>query len=63
MASAETGRIRSEVNRMIKACEIGTTDTVLTKSLIRFGHDAKEALEAIRKIRTLEKGLYLRKIR
>ena len=48
---------------MIKACEIGTIDIVLTKSLIHFGHDAKEGLEAIRKIRSLELGLYLIKIR
>ena len=63
VASAKTGTTRSEFNRMIKECERGDIDIVLTKSLSRFGRDAKEGLEAIRRIRAAGKKLFLRKIR
>ena len=53
MSSAKTGSIRSEFNRMIHECEKGNLDIILTKSLSRFGRDAKEGLEAIRKIRAV----------
>lgn len=60
--STKTGTASSELNRMIKECERGNIDFFLTKSLSRFGRDAKEGLEAIRK-KHQDKGLYLRKIR
>lgn len=50
VASAQTGSKRSEFNRMINECEHGNLDIILTKSLSRFGRDAKEGLEAIRRI-------------
>lgn len=63
VASAKTGTTRSEFNRMISECEKGDLDIILTKSLSRFGRDAKEGLEAIRKYEQQGKELYLRKIR
>lgn len=61
VASAKTGTTRSEFNRMIKECERGSIDIVLTKSLSRFGRDAKEGLEAIRKIRAAGKRIIFEK--
>ena len=51
MLPAKIGSTRLEFNRMIKECERGNIDIVLTKSLSRFGRDTKEGLEAIRKIK------------
>ena len=48
VASANTDATKLEFNKMISECEKG----IPTKSLSRFGHDAKEVLEAIRKIRS-----------
>ncbi len=61
VASAKTGSTRSEFNRMIHECEKGNLDIVLTKSLSRFGRDAKEGLEAIRKIRAAGKRIIFEK--
>ena len=55
VASAKTISKILEFNSMINECEHGNLDIILTKSLSRFGHDAKEALEAIRKIRAAGK--------
>ena len=60
-ASAKTGSIRSEFNRMINECEHGNLDIILTKSLSRFGRDAKEGLEAIRRIRAAGKRIIFEK--
>lgn len=59
--SAKTGITRSEFNRMISECERGNLDIILTKSLSRFGRDAKEGLEAIRKIRSAGKRIIFEK--
>jgi resolvase, N-terminal domain protein len=61
VSSAKTGSIRSEFNRMIHECEKGNLDIILTKSLSRFGRDAKEGLEAIRKIRAAGKRIIFEK--
>ena len=61
VASAKTGTTRSEFNRMIKECERGNIDIVLTKSLSCFRRDAKEGLEAIRKIRAAGKRIIFEK--
>ena len=61
VTSAKTGSTRSEFNRMIHECEKGNLDIVLTKSLSRFGRDAKEGLEAIRKIRAAGKRIIFEK--
>ena len=57
VASAKTGTTRSEFNRMISECEKENLDIILTKSLSRFGRDAKEGLEAIKKRRTAGKRI------
>jgi resolvase, N-terminal domain protein len=46
---------------MIKECERGNLDIVLTKSLSRFERDVKEGLEAIRRIRTGGKRIIFEK--
>lgn len=61
MASAKTGTTRSEFNRMISECEKGNLDIIFTKSLSRFGRDAKEGLEAIRKTRVAGKRIIFEK--
>ena len=61
VASAKTGSKRSEFNRMINECEHGNLDIILTKSLSRFGRDAKEGLEAIRRIRAAGKRIIFEK--
>lgn len=61
MASAKIGTTRSEFNRMISECEKGNLDIILSKSLSRFGHDTKEGLEAIRKIRAEGKRIIFEK--
>lgn len=61
VASAKTGSKRSEFNRMINECEYGNLDIILTKSLSRFGRDAKEGLEAIRRIRAAGKRIIFEK--
>ena len=61
VASAKTGSKRSEFNRMINEFEHGNLDIILTKSLSRFGRDAKEGLEAIRRIRAAGKRIIFEK--
>lgn len=56
-ASAKTGSKGSEFNRMINECEHGNLDSILTKSLSRFGRDTQECLQAIRKIRAAGKRI------
>ena len=46
---------------MINECEHGNLDIILTKSLSRFGRDAKEGLEAIRRIRAAGKRIIFEK--
>ncbi|SLM21240.1 recombinase [Streptococcus dysgalactiae subsp. equisimilis] len=57
VASAKTGTLRTEFNRMISECEKGNIDIILTKSISRFGRDTQECLEAIRKIRAAGKRI------
>ena len=61
VASAKTGSIISEFNRMIKECERGSIDIVLTKSLSRFGRDARESLEAVSRIRVVRTRIIFEK--
>ena len=55
IASAKTGSVRTEFNRMIEACEKNAIDIVITKSVSRFGRDSKETLEAVRRIKNAGK--------
>ena len=52
-----TGSTREEFNRMIRECENGHIDIVLTKSISRFGRDTVETLEAVRKIKDAGKRI------
>ena len=61
VASAKTGSIISEFNRMIKECERGSIDIVLTKSFSRFGRDARESLEAVSRIRVVRTRIIFEK--
>ena len=61
VASAKTGSIISEFNRMIKEYERGSIDIVLTKSLSRFGRDARESLEAVSRIRVVRTRIIFEK--
>jgi len=60
-AYAKTGSKRSEINRMINECKYGNLDIILIKSFSRFGRDAKEGLEAIRRIRVAGKRIIFEK--
>ena len=61
MAFAKAGSTGSEFNRMIHECEKGNLDIIFTKSLSRFIRDAKEGLEAIRKIIAAGKRIIFKK--
>lgn len=61
VVSTKTGSKRSEFNRMINEYEYGNLDTILTKSLSRFWRDAKEGLEAIRRIQAAGKRIIFEK--
>lgn len=61
VASAKTESKRLEFNRMINECEHGNLDIILTKSFSLFGRDAKEGLEAIRRIRIAGKRIIFEK--
>ena len=51
IASAKEGSDRPEFERMLSACERKELDIILIKSLSRFSRDAKEGLEAVRRVR------------
>ena len=57
VGTAKTGSTREEFNRMIRECENGHIDIVLTKSISRFGRDTVETLEAVRKIKNAGKRI------
>ena len=57
IGSAKTGSVRVELERMLTACERGSIDIVLTKSINRFGRDTKETLEAFRRIKNAGKRI------
>ena len=57
IGSASTGSVRREFERMIRECEKGHIDIVLTKSISRFGRDTLETLEAVRRIKNAGKRI------
>lgn len=61
VAYVKTNSSRSEFNRMVHECEKVNLDIILTKSLSRLRCDAKERLEAIRKIRLAVKRIIFEK--
>ena len=44
---------REEFLRMIRLCELGQIDLILVKSISRFGRNAREVLEYVRKLKDL----------
>ena len=51
--SGRSMRGRKELNRLIKDCEAGAVDLVLTKSISRFARNLKECVETIRHLKEL----------
>ena len=52
---------RTEFQRMIRFCELGKIDLIITKSISRFARNAKEALEYVRKLKLLGIGIQFEK--
>ncbi len=52
---------RTEFLRMIKLCELGKIDMIITKSVSRFARNVKEALEYVRKLKALGVGVIFEK--
>ncbi len=49
---------RDEFNRMIKDCETGKIDLIITKSVTRFARNTIDSIETIRKLKLLGIGVY-----
>ena len=49
---------RDEFNRMIKDCETGKIDLIITKSVTRFARNTVDSIEAIRKLKLLGIGVF-----
>lgn len=52
---------RDEFNRMIKDCEAGKIDMIITKSVTRFARNTVDSIEAIRKLKLLGIGVFFEK--
>lgn len=52
---------RKELNRLIKDCEAGKVDRILTKSIARFARCMQECVEVIRHLSELGVGVYFEK--
>ena len=48
---------RPEFQRMIRACELGHIDLIITKSTSRFGRNTKDTLKYVRKLKALGIGV------
>ncbi len=48
---------RPEFQRMIRACELGQIDLVITKSTSRFGRNTKDTLKYVRKLKAIGIGV------
>ena len=53
IASGKTGMSRKEFSRMLKDCESGNLEIILTKSISRFGRDTVEMLDALNQLKLL----------
>ena len=56
-------RKRDEFNRLLRDCEAGKIDLVLTKSISRFARNTADMLNAIRKLRAKNIAIYFEKER
>lgn len=59
--SAAKVKNRNEFLRMIKECEKGNIDMVITKSVTRFIRNTVDSIETIRKLKTLGVAIYFEK--
>lgn len=53
IATSKTASSRKEFNRMLKDCQSGKLDIVITKNISRFGRDTVEILDALNQLRIL----------
>ena len=49
---------RPELNRLIKDCEAGKVDLIVTKSISRFARNTTDCLEIVRSLMNLDVGIY-----
>lgn len=49
---------RPELNRLIKDCEVGKVDLIVTKSISRFARNTTDCLELVRKLMDIGVGIY-----
>lgn len=59
--SGTSTKKREEFNRMIKDCENGLIDMVITKSISRFARNTLDCLQYIRKLKALDIPVYFEK--
>ena len=52
---------RKEFNRMIRACEKGKVDLVITKSVSRFCRNTLDGLDYVRRLKRMDVGVYFEK--
>ncbi|MFL0252920.1 recombinase family protein [Clostridium neuense] len=55
-----TGK-RTEFNRMLKVCELGKVDLIITKSISRFARNTADCLEVVRYLKSFGVGVYFEK--
>lgn len=53
IATSKIASSRKEFNRMLKDCQFGKLDIVITKNISRFGRDTVEILDALNQLRIL----------
>ncbi|WP_069648999.1 recombinase family protein [Caloranaerobacter ferrireducens] len=56
--SGTTAAKRTEFNKMIKDCERGKIDLIITKSISRFARNTADCLEVVRYLSSLNVGVY-----
>lgn len=59
--SGTSTKNRTEFRKMIKACEEGSIDMVITKSISRWSRNTVDSLNTIRKLRSLDIPIYFEK--
>ncbi len=52
---------RDEFQTMVKACEDGDIDLILTKSITRFARNTVECIQIIRRLKEIGVGIYFEK--
>ncbi|OAA89077.1 recombinase family protein [Clostridium ljungdahlii] len=49
---------RTEFNRMIRACELGKVDLIMTKSISRFARNSADCIDVVRHLKNIGVGVY-----